>query len=187
MYKYINSRKRSGSSHGTDSTRQRPFVFRDPGYLATDPDNHVCNSIMLSRFTRTHPAGPRDTLTAGTQSLPIECFGTIQITICTFSGPQTMTLLNVAYVSNFMINIVFQDLLYDKGLYFESCHMRLHREGKTDGLVEWHNGLNSLQRQSSATAASTTATKTVTMKEWHQGLGLAAHDAIQHLENSVGG
>lgn len=90
---------------------------------------------MLSRFTRTHPAGPRDILTAGTQSLPIECFGTIQITIYTLSGPQTMTLLNVAYVSNFMTNIVFQDILYDNGLYFESWKMHLHQEGKPDGLI----------------------------------------------------
>ena len=36
---------------------------------------------MLSRFTQTQAAYPKDQLTASTQTLPIECFGIIDITI----------------------------------------------------------------------------------------------------------
>lgn len=49
--------------------------------LDNGSDTHVCNSTMLSRFTKTHSSHPDDHLTAGTQSLHIECFGTIDITI----------------------------------------------------------------------------------------------------------
>lgn len=105
-----------------------------------------------------------------------------------------MTLLNVAYVSNFMTNIVSQDILYDKGLYFDNWKLHLHREGQTVGFVERHQGHylleNNIRRtpqpdkQSATFAASA---KTATMEEWHQILGHASHDAIQHLEDSAEG
>lgn len=68
---------------------------------------------MLSRFTKTHDAGPLDTLTAGSRTIPIECFETIQITIKapTATDYATMTLLHVAYISNFMANLVSRSIL----------------------------------------------------------------------------
>ena len=53
-------------------------------------------------------AKPSDTLRAGTQIILIECFGTVRITIKapTSVGYAIMTLLNVAYVSEFMTNLV---------------------------------------------------------------------------------
>ncbi|MCJ1262303.1 hypothetical protein MMC22_002173 [Lobaria immixta] len=45
-------------------------------------------------------------LIAGTQALPIECYGTIQVTVQTPTGFQQLFLANVAYVSNFMTNLV---------------------------------------------------------------------------------
>ena len=103
---------------------------------------HVCNSTMLSRFTKTRDAGPSDTLTTGTQVIPIECFGTIQITIKapTETGYATMTLLNVAYVSDFMTNLVCQSILAAKGVYFDGWKNHLHREGRPIGFVEPING-----------------------------------------------
>ena len=76
--------------------------------LDNGSNSHVCNNTMLSRFTKTRDAGPLDTLTAGTQTIPIECFGSIQITMKapTTTGHATMTLLNVAFVSDFMTNLV---------------------------------------------------------------------------------
>ncbi|MCJ1463981.1 hypothetical protein MMC07_002591, partial [Pseudocyphellaria aurata] len=49
--------------------------------LDNGTDTHMCNETMHSRFTQTHPAYPDDQLTAGTQSIPIKCFGTLAITI----------------------------------------------------------------------------------------------------------
>ena len=103
---------------------------------------HVCNRTMLSRFIKTRDAGPFDTLRAGTQIIPIECFGTVRITIKapTPVGYAIMTLLNVAYVSEFMTNLVSQSILASKGVYFDGWKNQLHREGTPIGFVESLNG-----------------------------------------------
>lgn len=122
--------------------------------LSVDSNTHVCNSTMLSRFNMTHVSEPNDRLMACnvTQAgMPIECYGTIQITIRTPTGPQKITLLNVAYVPNFMTNIVSEYKLSVKGLYFDSWKMHLHRDGKTFGFVERYNGRCLLENNLSAT------------------------------------
>ena len=143
---------------------------------------------MLPRFTKTRDRHPDDRLTADTQTIPIEYWGTIEITIQTPTGPQPMILLNVAYVPKFMTNIVSQDILYTKGLYFDNWKMHLHREEITIGLVERHNGHYLLENNMTSTPhASFAATKTRSMEDWHQILGHASLDAIRHLETSVKG
>ena len=91
-------------------------------------DTHVCNSTMLSRFTQTRSAHPKDQFTAGTQTLPIECFGTIDMTIQTPTGFQLLTLGEVAYVSQFLTNIVCEERLHIKDVFFSSQKMHLHRD-----------------------------------------------------------
>lgn len=90
--------------------------------------------------------GPDDRLTAGTQSIPIECFGTVEITVRNLTGPLTITLLNVAYVSDFMTNLVSDDILYTKGVYFDNYKMHLHRKGESIGYVERYNGRYLLEK-----------------------------------------
>lgn len=83
--------------------------------------SHVCDSLMLSRFTKTRDAGPFDTLRADTQVISIECFGTVKITIKTptSDGYASLILLNVAYVSEFMTNLVSQSIRASKAVYFD--------------------------------------------------------------------
>ena len=89
--------------------------------LDNGSDSHVCNNSMLSRFTKTHDPHPDDMLAAGTQIIPIESWGTLDITIQTPStGPHLMNLCKVAYVPGFMTNLVSQDKLYVKRLYFDN-------------------------------------------------------------------
>lgn len=88
--------------------------------LDNGSNSHVCNRTMLTRFTKTREAGSTDNLMAGTQVIPIECFGTVTIVINTPVRPKTMTLLNVAYVPDFMTNLVSQTILSSKGLYFDN-------------------------------------------------------------------
>ena len=136
---------------------------------------------MLSRFTKTRNPHPDDRLRAGTQIVPIQCWGTIEITIRTPTGLQSMTLLDVAYVPDFMTNIVSQDKLYTKGLYFDNWKMHLHREGQTVGLVERHNGHYLLENNMTSTPHASTlhgsfaVTKTRSMEDRHQLLGHASH------------
>ena len=106
---------------------------------------HVCNSTMLSRFIKTRSSGPEDTLRAGNQILPIECYGTIDIFINTPIGCQMITLLNVAYVSDFMTNLVSINILTSKGVYFNSKEMHLYRDTGTMAYVENHGGFHLME------------------------------------------
>lgn len=105
-----------------------------------------------------------------------------------------MTLINVAYVSDFMVNIVSEEKLLVKGLFYDSEKMHLHSKGKTIGYVERYNGHRLLENNCSTSITSATtkpavsfATKAGSMKDWHHILGHASHDAIKHLETSVEG
>ena len=145
---------------------------------------------MITRFTKTHDADPEDNLVAGNQHIPIECYGTIKITIRTPTGPQIMTLLNVAFISDFMTNVVSQDIFYAKGLYFDNWKMHLHRDGKTVGYVDRYNGHYLLENNitlSQKDQAGFVTTKTNTAQDWHSVLGHVSHDAIKNLEQSTKG
>ena len=168
------------------------FDLHNSWILDNGSNSHVCNSTMQARFSKTHSAGPNDKLIAGAQILLIECFGSIDITVPTPSGPGIMTLLNVAYVPNFMTNLVSQQILCSKGLYFDDWKMHLHKQGKTIGFVKAHHGhyllednLNKIvQTQKTATF---TTTKKASMGDWPQILAHASPDVIKHLEQSVKG
>ena len=151
------------------------YSLRSSWILNNGSNCHVCNSTMLSRFNKTRDAGLDDTLTAGTQVTPIECFGTIQISINTPTGPKTMTLLDVAYVSNFMANLVSQGRLHAKGLYFDNWKMHLHRQGETVGLVEWNNGHYLLENNISTYREEpvvSTTTHTRSLQDLHSAEGV---------------
>lgn len=109
--------------------------------LDNGSNSHMYNSTKLSRFMKTRDVGPSNTLRAGTQVIHIENFGTVQITIksSTSSGYAYMTLLNIAYVSKFMINLVSQSILAAKEMYFDSWKNQLHRDGDTIRFVKLFN------------------------------------------------
>ena len=137
--------------------------------LENGSNSHVCNSIMLSRFTETHASDPKDRLIAGTQTLLIECYGTIQVTVQTPTGPQQLPLANVAYVSNFMTNLVSQDIFYTKGHFFDNWKMHLHRQRETVGFVERYHGYyffkNNVKVQKNDDQAGFLVTKTESMQD----------------------
>ena len=182
---------RTASSFSADS-----YSIRGSWILDNGSNSHVCNSTMRSRFERQRD-GSGDYLTAGTQRLPIECYGTVRITVATPTGPQNMTLLNVAYVGKFMTNLVSQHLLDVKGLHFDSWKRHLHREGATVATVKLYNGHYLLEDNVTGTDAhlaiasfptsNSSSQKVATSFEWHQMLGHASSEVIQHLEASAEG
>ena len=99
-----------------------------------------------------------------------------------------MTLLNVAYISGFMTNLVSQSILASKGVYFDG-KTKLIQDNITIGLVEPLNGHYILERSEisgmSNTFLSSSAVKT--MNNWHHVLGHASHQAIKHLSTSAQG
>lgn len=171
------------------------YSLRGSWILDNGSNSHVCNSTMRSRIVRTRDAHG-EYLIAGTRKESIEYYGTIKIEIQTPSGIKIMTLLNVAYVPEFMTNIVSQDILYTKGVFFDNWRMHLHQHGNTFSYVERHNGHylleNNVGKETSEPSTATGelaafATKTGTTSDWHQILTHASHEAIQHLEESAEG
>ena len=59
--------------------------------------------------------------------LTINVYKTITINVQTFIDNKILTLINVAYILNFMINIVFENILKEKKLHFDILHRHLHQ------------------------------------------------------------
>ena len=51
----------------------------------------------------------------------------MKISVNTFKKKKQMKLLNVNYVSNFMINIVVESIFVDKEFHFDTAHDHLHK------------------------------------------------------------
>ena len=51
----------------------------------------------------------------------------MRIIVNTFTEKKSMKLLNVSYVSNFIINIVANNIFVDKELHFDTVHDHLHK------------------------------------------------------------
>ena len=181
---------KTSSSFSADS-----YTIKSSWILDNGSNINVCNNTMKSRYTQERKS-MGEYLTAGTQRLAIESYGTVKITVSTPTGLQSITLLNVAYVSNFMTNLVSQDLLYVKGLYFNNWKNHLHREGKTVAYVKRYDGHYLLEDNTSSDQASVflvqqkpkiATNKTATAYEWQQMLAHASDESIQHLESSTRG
>ena len=169
------------------------YPLKDSWILDNGLDTHICNSSMQSWFIQTRLSEPHDNLMAGTQTISIESFGTVNITIQTPTGFQQMILLNVAYILDFMTNLVSENILCSKSLYFDNSRMHFHWDSQTVGYAEQFHGHYLLENntqstlQSSNPGAFSLLTKTSTMTEWHQILGHLFHNTVAHLESSAEG
>lgn len=117
--------------------------------------------------------------------LPIVAYGRITIDVATPNGKTKgqMTLLNVVYVPNFMVNIVAGSILEDKGLHFDTQHRHLHKNGTAIVLVPRVGAHYVLEdNRKSIEGVFTTSVRT-----GHQLLAHANNEAIQHLPTAVEG
>ena len=99
--------------YATNAYSLRNFWILDNG-----SNDHVCNSIMKHCFTKTRE-GTGEKLAAGSEILKIECYGSIQITVSSSTDLKLITLTDVCYVFDLMINIVFDYRLSLKGVFFD--------------------------------------------------------------------
>ena len=72
---------------------------------------------------------------SGNGPLSIKAYDTMTIKVDTLTGKGIMILLNVIYISDFMVNVVAGSILADKGLHFDTQHRHLHRNGSAVFLV----------------------------------------------------
>lgn len=95
----------------------KPETIELSWMLDSGASNHICNKHMKERFTKTYEANENQRLTCGTQSVPVECYGTVTINVQTPEGQATMTLVDVAYVPNLQVNLVSLDKLWAKEVH----------------------------------------------------------------------
>ena len=85
-----------------------------------DFDIHVVNNIMKKRFIKKRDCIDDFTIISDNESLFIKTYDRIKINVKTSNEKSIMTLINVIYVSNFMINVVAESILEDKELHFDT-------------------------------------------------------------------
>lgn len=98
--------------------------------LDSGADIHVCNASMRQLYTKERESGPYDRLEAGKDELPIESFGTLAMQFDTPNGPELISLLNVAYVPEFLTSVASLDLFMAKGCIL-TPKFHMHAKGKT--------------------------------------------------------
>ena len=161
------------------------FALQSSWILDHGSSTHVCNSSMKHRFIKDRE-GNGQNLIAGTQILPIEAYGHIDIRYQAEGRIGKITLTNVSYVSQFMTNIVSGVILHTKGLDFDTQGCRLHKNGKTFGYANIKHGHFIMEDNIEEEAVfSTTTTKSGSANDWHKILGHASNDVILNLEKSV--
>ena len=162
---------------------------------------HVCNRHMLHRFVK-EKDGTGETIIAGAHRHEIEAYGYVEVSVEGDEGiKRKMTLLNVHYIPDFMINIISGFILHTKKVFFDSEHHRLHHLGKTFGytktlhgnfVIEYNEPQSHLTSESDSddndpTIANAVATKIASSKDWHQILAHAGPETIQQLPNAAEG
>ena len=112
------------------------YPLRFSWILDHDSDIHVVNDFMQHRFIKERDCTDGFTVAAGNGLLPIKAYERIQINIqaatAIGNGKEKgiIELTNVAYIPDFMINIVSGSILEAKELHFDTEHHHLHRKGK---------------------------------------------------------
>ena len=74
---------------------------------------------MLLKYRPKRPASNECILT-GIKLVQIESYGLLEIKIRTPNKARDLKLINVVYITDFLINIVSKNILKLKGLYFDN-------------------------------------------------------------------
>ena len=102
------------------------YSLRSFWILNHDLNIHIINDIMQYRFVKKRDCIDEFTITTERKLLTIVSYKSITVNVQTFIDINIIKLLNVAYISDFIINIVFENILKEKRLYFNIQHRYLH-------------------------------------------------------------
>ena len=123
---------------------------------------------MQHRFVKKRDCIDESTISAGREMLTIASYESIAVNVQTLIDIKIIKLLNVAYISDFMINIVFGNILKEKRLHFNIQHRHLHQNEKAVAFIskiENHyvieNNIKSIANVFAAKARSDTRFETV--------------------------
>jgi hypothetical protein len=117
--------------------------------LNDESNTHLCNSSMSHRFKKIRNA--TQNLLASNEFLKIECYETINIELNAFNDCKWRIILNnVAYVSDFLINLMIIRLFRVKQHFFDDQRMIIHHENKIMRLIKHIHDKNVLKNNSTS-------------------------------------
>ena len=119
------------ASNSSDYSLQESFIL-DSGATV-----HVCN--LRNRFISFTPASEDDVLYAGNMVIPIEGFGSVDVTVQTPAGPRLIELQQTALIPSFHTSVVSLKRLVAKGVYWDMKNGQLTQDGKTFCSIESHH------------------------------------------------
>ena len=96
-----------------------------------DFDVHVVNNIMKRRFVKKRDCIDEFTIILNNELLLIKIYDIMIIKVNTLIEKNSIKLLNVIYVFDFMINIVVGSIFENKELHFDIQHRHFHRNNST--------------------------------------------------------
>ena len=116
------------------NTTAFPTPLANSFILDSGATDHVCNN--RARFHNYTKAGADDYIVAGANTVKIEGWGTVTITIeCdeTPIGQRTFDLYNIAHIPSFTSNLVLYNRFYDKHLFWDSENQCIKYQGTQVG------------------------------------------------------
>ena len=109
----------------------------------------------------------------------------------TRTGPETLTLIRVAFVPSFIANLVSLDIAISKHFEWDTKNMQLLFYKEHFCFVERNNGHflleNNINSNHQAFPAVSASTRKVSAEKWHQTLAHANLEVIQHLQANLEG
>jgi hypothetical protein len=174
----------------TSSPSEEIYALHDSFLLYSASTIHICNNP--DRFQSLQPAKD-DYLLAGASKVPIKGYGIVEIILQRPSGTiRTIRLANVALVPSFHTNIVSLDRLMQKDIHWDTKQQQLKRGDEIFCKIEKRHGQWVLEYAPispatfSARSAQPRSDAEATADQWHQRLGHAGPDALEHLSAVIG-
>ena len=132
----------------------------------------------------------KSTIATKRKMLTINIYEIITINVQTFIDNRIIILTNVAYISNFMINIVFESILKEKELHFNIQHRYLHRNKQSAVFVPKIENYYVIKNNIKSTAnvfitKIDSVIKFENSYKWYQLLAHLSSEIIEHFIQTV--
>jgi hypothetical protein len=166
------------------------YALYDSFILDSASTVHICNNP--ERFQSLQQAGKDEYLIAGASRVLIEGYGIVEIALQLSSAVRRIKLADVALVSSFHTNIVSLDRLMQKDIHWDIKQQELRRGNEIFCNIEKRCGQWVLEytlispATFSARSAQPRPDSEATADQWHQRLGHAGPDVIDHLSAVAG-
>jgi hypothetical protein len=173
------------------------YALKASFLLDSGATTHVCNDRC--RFKTLRQCSPSEYLLAGTQEVPVQGVGEVEICVETPDGISTITLTDVAYVPSFLTSLASLKRFMAKGIHWNTEAGVLTFRQETFCKVLTHHGQSVLEYNPVNPTASDSQAAFPTCSTgprldtegttdlWHRRLGHLHAEAVEKLPTAAAG